>query len=411
MSENMMNKAQKQMAERNEKIAENMEDVDHKIVVMSGKGGVGKSTVAANLATELASEGYDVGLMDCDMHGPSIPKIVGIDYDRRLTGTDSTIDPVTTEVGLKVISLGPLLPERDSPVVWRGPLKMRTIQQFLGDVEWGDLDYLIFDLPPGTGDEPLSIAQLVPDPSGSVIVTTPQDVALQTIRRSVNFAEEVDLPVLGIIENMSGFVCPHCGKTTELFGVGGGEKTAEAMNIPFLGRIPFDADVVKSADAGESYLKKYPDSGVTQAYNEIAEKVMREAQTAGSGVQSTPKGGASQEKAKDGIRKIAIPVAEGKLTAHFGHAAQFVLMHLRDGEVKDKELLTPPPHEPGVLPKWLGEMGVDVIIAGGMGQKALSLFEQNGIHVCTGAPSLPPEELVNRFLSGTLEAGENVCDH
>ena len=272
MNEDMMSKAKKEMAERNERIAENMKNVDHKIVVMSGKGGVGKSTVAANLATEFAREGYDVGLMDCDMHGPSIPKIVGIDYDQKMTGTDSTIDPVTTEAGLKVISLGPLLPEKDSPVVWRGPLKMRTIQQFLGDVAWGDLDFLFFDLPPGTGDEPLSIAQLVPDPTGAVIVTTPQKVALQTIRRSVNFAKEVDLPVLGIIENMSGFVCPHCGKDVNIFHSGGGEDLSEELDIPFLGRIPLNQEIVESGETGKPIVLN-KESDPAKAFQKIVEKV------------------------------------------------------------------------------------------------------------------------------------------
>jgi Mrp family chromosome partitioning ATPase/predicted Fe-Mo cluster-binding NifX family protein len=397
------------MGAQDQAIHEALGLIQNKLLVMSGKGGVGKSSVSTNLAIALSEKGAKVGIMDVDLHGPDVPRMLGLKGLLDIS-PDQRMIPKSYSDHLKVVSIESLAQDVDQAVIWRGPLKMQIIRQFISDVHWGPLDYLVIDSPPGTGDEPLSVAQTVPG-AKAVIVTTPQEISLADVRKSISFCRTVNMPILGIIENMSGFVCPHCGKTTELFGVGGGEKTAEAMNIPFLGRIPFDADVVKSADAGESYLKKYPDSGVTQAYNEIAEKVMREAQTAGSGVQSTPKGGASQEKAKDGIRKIAIPVAEGKLTAHFGHAAQFVLMHLQDGEVKDKELLTPPPHEPGVLPKWLGEMGVDVIIAGGMGQKALSLFEQNGIHVCTGAPSLPPEELVNRFLSGTLEAGENVCDH
>ncbi|MFP4005683.1 MAG: P-loop NTPase [Candidatus Hadarchaeia archaeon] len=243
-------KAQKEMAERKKKIAQNIEKIDHTVVVMSGKGGVGKSTVAANLAAELAMRDFQVGLLDCDMHGPSIPKIVGISYEERPGGSESSIEPISTDYGLKVISLGSMLPEKDSPVVWRGPLKMRTIQQFLGDVEWGNLDYLVFDLPPGTGDEPLSIAQLIPDPDGAVIVTTPQEVALQTIRRSVNFAEKVDLPVLGLVENMSGFVCPHCGEEVNIFRSGGGEDLSDELDIPFLGRIPLDGKIVESGEEG-----------------------------------------------------------------------------------------------------------------------------------------------------------------
>jgi len=214
------------------------------------------------------------------------------------------------------------------------------------------------------------------------------------------------------VENMSGYVCPHCNEAMDLFGTGGGEKTAIAMDIPFLGRIPFDPNMVKAADAGESYLEKYPDAAVTQAYKEIAEKVMAQAQPVDNVTELRPKKtDVGTGDMKNGSMKIAIPVAEGKLTAHFGHAAEFVLIHLEDGSVKEKEMLTPPPHEPGVLPKWLGELGVDVIIAGGMGHKALDLFQANGIQVRTGAPSLSPEELVDQFLSGTLQTGENVCDH
>ncbi len=274
MNEEMMEKAQKEMKERNEKVAQNIERVDNTIAVMSGKGGVGKSTVAANLATELAVQGYDVGLMDCDMHGPSIPKIVGIDYDQRPEGTDSNMNPVSTDVGLKVISMGSLLPESDSPVVWRGPLKMRAIQQFLGDVKWGDLDYLIFDLPPGTGDEPLSIAQLLPDPDGAVIVTTPQEVALQTIRRAVNFAKKVDLPVLGIIENMSGFVCPHCGEKSDIFSSGGGKDLSEELNIPFLGSIPLDQEIVESGEEGRPIVLK-EGSDAAKAFKDIVSDIKK----------------------------------------------------------------------------------------------------------------------------------------
>lgn len=261
-------KAKEMMIKRKEEIAQNIGDVDHTMVVMSGKGGVGKSTVAANLAVELVMEDFKVGLLDCDMHGPSIPKIVGISYEEKPTGTDSSIEPISTDFGLKVMSLGSLLPEKDSPVIWRGPLKMKTIQQFLGDVNWGNLDYLVFDLPPGTGDEPLSIAQLIPDPDGAIIVTTPQKVALQTIRRSINFAKEVDLPVLGLIENMSGFVCPYCGKEVDIFHSGGGEELSEELNVPFLGRVPLDPDIVESGERGRPIVLE-GDSDAAKAFKEI----------------------------------------------------------------------------------------------------------------------------------------------
>ncbi len=259
--------------EQREKISRRMGDIKHKIIVMSGKGGVGKSTVAANLATELSRRGHNVGLIDCDMHGPSIPQILGIDEGVGPSQNDSSIDPIATEFGPKIISLSPFLPEKDSPVIWRGPLKMKTIQQFLGDVNWGSLDYLIFDLPPGTGDEPLTIVQLISNPDGAVIVTTPQEVALQTIRRAVKFSKEVKLPVLGLIENMSGFVCPHCGTQVNIFKSGGGESLAEELDIPFLGSIPLDPDVVESGETGRPFVMKN-NSKSTEFFRRAVDKLV-----------------------------------------------------------------------------------------------------------------------------------------
>ncbi|NIQ07732.1 MAG: Mrp/NBP35 family ATP-binding protein [Candidatus Korarchaeota archaeon] len=259
------------LQERRKKINQSLEKVRHKIAVISGKGGVGKSTVATNLATALSIRDYVVGLIDCDLHGPSIPKLLGV-RDQRATGSQGRINPLLTDFGLKVISMDPLLPKKDSPVIWRGPLKMKAIQQFIGDVQWGDLDHLIFDLPPGTGDEPLSIAQLVPDPDGAVIVTTPQEVALQTIRRTVEFARKVNLPVLGVVENMSGFICPHCGKKTDIFGSGGGEKLAAEVGIPFLGKIPLSPEIEQSGEVGRPFVLN-EDTPATKAFNAIVDKL------------------------------------------------------------------------------------------------------------------------------------------
>lgn len=266
-----MKNMQQGQDEAKEKIAERMSDVKHKIMIMSGKGGVGKSTVAANIATALKARGYETGLLDCDMHGPSIPKIVGV-RGKDATTDGESMNPIKTDFGLEVISIDPLLPEEDSPVIWRGPLKMKTLQQFLGDVNWGKLDYLVFDLPPGTGDEPLSIAQLIPDPDGALIVTTPQEVALQTIRRSVNFAEKIDLPVLGIVENMSGFVCPNCSEEVDIFSSGGGEELAEELGIPFLGKIPLDQEIVESGEKGKPIVLEQ-ESESAMAFEDIVTKI------------------------------------------------------------------------------------------------------------------------------------------
>lgn len=266
-----MKKEMKQRRRSIEDIKHALKDVKHKIAVISGKGGVGKSTVAANLATALTLRGYKTGLIDCDFHGPSIPKLLAIRGERPKKG-DAGIQPVVTDFGLQVISMDSLLPEKNSPVIWRGPLKMKAIKQFLADVEWDDLDYLVFDLPPGTGDEPLSIAQLVPDPDGAIIVTTPQKVALQTIRRTVEFANKVNLPVLGLIENMSGFICPHCGTETNIFGSGGGNELAEELNIRFLGKIPLTPKIEESGETGKPFvLEKH--STAAKVFGNIVDRI------------------------------------------------------------------------------------------------------------------------------------------
>lgn len=206
--------------------------IHHKILVMSGKGGVGKSTVAANLAISLALQGRRVGLMDVDIHGPSIPKMLHLEDVEVGANEQGWIQPVEL-AGVKMMSIGLLLRDRDAAVIWRGPLKMSAIKQFLEEVEWGELDYLIIDAPPGTGDEPLSVCQLAAPLTGAVVVTTPQDVATADVRRSITFCRQLDLPVLGVVENMSGFVCPHCNTVTEIFKSGGGERMAESMGVSF----------------------------------------------------------------------------------------------------------------------------------------------------------------------------------
>lgn len=263
-----MNEQQTNQKKKTQSETINLKDVNHSLVVMSGKGGVGKSTVSANLAASLAAEtDQSVGLLDADLHGPDIPKIMGIE-DEKLGGTQKKIEPAKLD-NLKIISLGLMLPSKDSPVVWRGPLKMKAIKQFLSDVNWGELEYLIIDLPPGTGDEPLSIAQVLEDIDGSIIVTTPQDLSLLDSRKSVNFSKKLDLPILGIIENMSGFVCPHCGEKTEIFKSGGGKQAAKELGESFLGAIPLDHRIVQTGDEGEPFVLAYPDSEASKSFAEI----------------------------------------------------------------------------------------------------------------------------------------------
>lgn len=255
-----------------QRLHERMARVRRRLVVVSGKGGVGKSTAAANLAVSLASQGHNVGLLDVDIHGPSIPKILGCETSS--PGSDGqSLLPVEVRSRLALMSIGFLIGNRTDAVIWRGPMKYKVIQQFLCDVAWGDLDYLVIDCPPGTGDEPLSVAQLIGRPAAAVVVTTPQELAVADVRRCVTFCQKAELPVAGVLENMSGYVCPQCGTHADLFGAGGGERLAEEMSIPFLGRIPIDPRVVGCGDTGSCLLDSHPESPVTQSYLELARRL------------------------------------------------------------------------------------------------------------------------------------------
>ncbi len=271
MSTKEEREGKKRMMEQEEAVKAKMEKVKHKIMVMSGKGGVGKTTVAANLAFALGMRGLDVGLMDADIHGPDIPKILGIE-DKRPEASEGKISPILVTPRLKAMSIGFLLPDRDSAIIWRGPMKMNAIRQFLSDVDWGELDYMIVDLPPGTGDEPLSVAQLIKNVDGAIIVTTPQDLALLDSRKAVNFSGVLKVPVIGIIENMSGFKCPYCGKEINIFKYGGGERSARELGVPFLGRVPLDPKMVEAADNGTPFVLQ-KESKVREAFEQIVENV------------------------------------------------------------------------------------------------------------------------------------------
>jgi len=254
-------------------LAQRMCQIGQKLLVMSGKGGVGKSTVAANLAISLSLAGKQVGLLDVDIHGPSIPKLMGLD-DARVVTHDGELVPLEIGDNLKVISIAFFLPSNRDAVIWRGPMKYGVIKQFLKDVAWGSLDYLVIDAPPGTGDEPLSVAQLVGQPAGAILVTTPQELAIADVRRSVSFCEKVSMPVVGIIENMSGLACPHCGGQIDLFKTGGGEALAHEMGVPLLGRIPIDPQIVTCGDGGIPYIHRFADSPAARAFAEVVARVI-----------------------------------------------------------------------------------------------------------------------------------------
>ena len=257
-----------------ERIDRRMADISRKIVVMSGKGGVGKTTVAVNLAFALSEMGKKVGILDCDIHGPNVAKMLGV-RDAELYSPDGkTMIPVEAKNGIKVMSLAFALPDPDDAIIWRGAMKMGVIRQFLGDTEWGTLDYLIIDTPPGTGDEQLTVVQSIKDITGAIIVTTPQEVAILDSRRSVTFARKCGLPIIGVIENMSGLKCPSCGTEIPVFGKNGGRNMALEMNTPFLGAIPMELDLMKSEDSGEEWIKDttHPSAEALVAIAEKLEK-------------------------------------------------------------------------------------------------------------------------------------------
>ena len=246
----------------------------HKIIVLSGKGGVGKSTVAANLAAALATMGYQTGIIDTDMTGPSIPKMLGIEHLRPEVREDKRLKPVPvpTIPNLQAMSLAFFLKNPDVPVIWRGSMKFKAIRQFLYDIAWESLDYLVFDLPPGTSDEPLTIAQQLPDVDGAIIVTTPQDVATLDVRKAINFLRELKIRPLGVIENMSGFRCPHCKEVVNIFGKNGGRQMADSMGVRFLGSVPIDPGICESGDSGQPFVlegQKYAMQQTTQIFREM----------------------------------------------------------------------------------------------------------------------------------------------
>ncbi len=392
--------------ERTRAIEERMGQVKHKIVVLSGKGGVGKSTVAVNLATALALEGKVVGLLDIDLHGPTVPQLLGLVHERPVFDGEALI-PVEVGANLKVMSIGFLLGDQEEAVVWRGPMKAVAIEQFLGEVEWGELDYLIIDSPPGTGDEPLAVCQTIGRLDAAVIVTTPQETALSNVRRSVKFCSMLGVPVLGVIENMAGFVCPHCGQVTHIFSKGGGAAMAAKAGVPLLASVPLDPGIVEAADAGLNFIYYRSKTPAAQEFTKALAPLlaMEEAKKADETVSPTP-------EEPNNITRFAIPTSGEVLSPHFGHCEEFTLIDVdrTSKEILRVSKLPAPEHEPGLLPSWLADKGAHVIIAGGMGARAQQLFAEQGVKVVTGASAASPRILVEQYLAGTLVTGENVCD-
>jgi ATP-binding protein involved in chromosome partitioning len=260
-----------QQREQIEQLRVRMGKIKHKIAVISGKGGVGKSTVTVNLAATFAKNGYTVGILDADIHGPSVPRLLGLTGQQVKTGPPGAF-PVSGPLGMKVISIDFFLPE-EVPTIWRGPLKMGAIRQFLQEIVWGDLDILFIDLPPGTGDEPLTIAQFLPEMDGVIVVTMPSELSSTIVKKAITFALRLNMPIIGVVENMSGFVCPHCGVKTDIFPAGGGRKMAEESGVAFLGSIPIDPKVGLGADQGKPFMIAQEESVAAKAFSEVVQKV------------------------------------------------------------------------------------------------------------------------------------------
>ena len=270
---NMPNNQKQMQAEQDMAVNASLGKIKYKILVMSGKGGVGKTSTSVNLSIALAAKGYRVGIMDVDLHGPDVPRMLGLNGAPQVNDRKK-LSPISYSENLMAISIESFTPNKDDAIIWRGPLKFSAIKQFIGDIDWGDLDFLIIDAPPGTGDEPLTVAQTISD-AKAIIVTTPQEVALADVRKSINFCKTVKLDIFGLIENMSGYSCPHCGEMIELFGSGGGEKTANQMGIRFLGKVPFDPKMVACSDSGICYQDTHNDSAVTKAFNDVADTMSK----------------------------------------------------------------------------------------------------------------------------------------
>ena len=373
-------------------IQEFLKGVKQVFMVMSGKGGVGKSTMAAGIAASLAAKGLRTGLMDIDVHGPSIARIMGL-TGMPLGTVGGKIQPYAHSENLKIISMQGFLQNQDDALIWRGPLKIGVIKQFMTDVEWGPLDVLVIDSPPGTGDEPLTIAQFIPD-CGAIVVTTPQGVALADVRKSLNFCRQVGMDIVGIIENMSGYVCPQCGHHADIFKSGGGETLAREFNVPFLGRMPIDPSVVMAGDDGVSALER--SVAMKAAMAEIVDNILS---------------GAAEAKGETKMEKIAVPVAGGMLSSHFGHCEEFLFATVENGKLTKTENLVPPPHEPGVIPNWLAQQGATVVLVGGMGERAQDILQSRGVAVVCGVQSDKPLKIVDLYLKRNLKVGDNACNH
>jgi len=371
--------------QQDKRVREQLSKIKHKIMVMSGKGGVGKSTVAVNLAVGLSLQDFMVGLLDVDLHGPSIPKMLGA-RDLKLTRRpDGKLGAIKYSPNLKFLSIEPLLPSEDSAVIWRGPIKISAIKQFIGDIDWGELDYLVIDAPPGTGDEPLTIAKTIPD-AYALIVTTPQEVSLIDVKKSIRFCQKVKLRILGIVENMSGFICPHCGKAIDLFKRGGGQKLAEEMGVRFLGRIPVDPRVVDTGDAGRPIVGSYPESVTAKAFEELIRNVVSATEEM------------RREVLEEAFMRIAIPISTPtKIEKDITQAVLFALYDVEKGKILVKDVVRKPDDQD--LNEFLKEQVATHIVLFEPTPELAERFNLLGLRVlATDEERANPDDLVKEYI-------------
>jgi Mrp family chromosome partitioning ATPase/predicted Fe-Mo cluster-binding NifX family protein len=373
------------MEQQDKKLREQLSKIKHKILVMSGKGGVGKSTVAVNIAVGLSLQDFMVGLLDVDLHGPNVPKMLGARDLKLSRRPDGRLGAIKYSPNLKFLSIEPLLPSEDTAIIWRGPIKHSAIRQFIGDIDWGELDYLVIDSPPGTGDEPLTVAKTIPD-AYALIVTTPQEVSLIDVKKAIRFCQKIKLRILGIVENMSGFICPHCGKPVDIFKKGGGQKLADELGIRFLGRIPVDPRIVDTGDAGKPLIAAYPESVTAKAFEELVRNIIV----------------ATEEMKKDILEekfmRIAIPISTpSKIETDPEKFELFALYDVENNKILVKDVVKKAENQ-GLI-DFLKEQVVTHVLLFDPPKELADYLSQNEIKVLvTDTSTETPDNLIEEYL-------------
>jgi Mrp family chromosome partitioning ATPase/predicted Fe-Mo cluster-binding NifX family protein len=373
------------MEQQDKKLREQLSKIKHKILVMSGKGGVGKSTVAVNIAVGLSLQDFMVGLLDVDLHGPNVPKMLGARDLKLSRRPDGRLGAIKYSPNLKFLSIEPLLPSEDTAIIWRGPIKHSAIRQFIGDIDWGELDYLVIDSPPGTGDEPLTVAKTIPD-AYALIVTTPQEVSLIDVKKAIKFCQKIKLRILGIVENMSGFICPHCGKPVDIFKKGGGQKLADELGIRFLGRIPVDPRIVDTGDAGKPLIAAYPESVTAKAFEELVRNIIV----------------ATEEMKKDILEekfmRIAIPISTpSKIETDPEKFELFALYDVENNKILVKDVVKKAENQ-GLI-DFLKEQVVTHVLLFDPPKELADYLSQNEIKVLvTDTSTETPDNLIEEYL-------------